>query len=130
MSKLFPKKALGRTLSRPSQITDDSSNGRSTPNKSDSEIKDETTTDIDAKPEPKGPDEPPAPKPQSAGTISRDQGQKLLGLAVKQEWSSIEPVMKILEKVVAANGENMVLPLIAVCDPVSSFFLFSAIWDL
>lgn len=60
------------------------------------------------------------PKPQSAGATIRDAGQKLLGLTMKQEWTSIDPVLKQLEKIVAAGGGELnVAPLSGVSDPVS-----------
>lgn len=121
MSKPNAKKSLGRTLSRPSQIADDTPTGRITPtvNKTEIEPKDDASAETDNKIEHKIVDEPPAVKPQSAGSIVRDAGQKLLGLAIKQEWSSVEPVLKVLEKTMAANTETINLPLNAVMDPVS-----------
>lgn len=62
---------------------------------------------------------PTAPKPQSAGATIRDAGQRLLSLTMKQEWTSIDPVLKQLEKIVAAGGgEANVAPLAGVMDPV------------
>lgn len=125
MSKPNPKKGIGRTLSRPSQISEDISSGRITPiNKSELDGKDEMAPDADNKIDHKSVDDPPPPKPQSAGSIVRDAAQKLLGLAMKQEWSSIEPVIKVLEKVVAANSESVNLPLSSVMDPVSGIFIY------
>lgn len=64
---------------------------------------------------------PTAPKPQSAGATIRDAGQKLLTLTMKQEWTSIDTVLKQLEKIVAAGaGEHNVAPLAGVMDPVSA----------
>lgn len=119
MSKPSAKKGLGRTLSRPSQIAEETSSGRITPtiNKTDLEVKDDSPMDAD-KPESKIVDDVPQVKPQSAGTIVRDAGQKLLGLAVKQEWSSVEPVLKVLEKTLA-NSENPIPPLVGVMELVS-----------
>lgn len=122
MSKPNAKKSLGRTLSRPSQISDDTPTGRITPtvNKNENELKDDVSAENDNKIEHKAVDEVvPQVKPQSAGSIVRDAGQKLLGLAIKQEWSSVEPVLKVLEKTMAANTETINLPLNAVMDPVS-----------
>lgn len=69
---------------------------------------------------------PTAPKPQSAGATIRDAGQKLLALTMKQEWTSIDPTLKQLEKILAAGGgEANLAPLAGVADPVSiSSFLF------
>lgn len=63
---------------------------------------------------------PAAPKPQSASATIRDAGQKLLSLTMKQEWTSIDPVLKQLEKIVAAaGGEAHTAPLAGVMDPVT-----------
>lgn len=123
MSKPSAKKGLGRTLSRPSQIAEETTSGRITPTttKTDGDSKEDTPIDGDNKPDFKPIDETPQPKPQSAGTIVRDAGQKLLGLAIKQEWSSVEPVLKVLEKTMAANSESAILPLSAVMEPVTQF---------
>lgn len=67
---------------------------------------------------------PAAPKPQSAGATIRDAGQKLLAMTMKQEWTSIDPVMKQLEKIVAAGAsEASAVPLAGVMDPVSMNFV-------
>lgn len=89
----------------------------------DADAKDETTTNGDKK-DVKTPDDtgtaPAAPKPQSASVTIRDAGQKLLTLTMKQEWNSIDPVLKQLEKVVAAGGgETHTAPLAGLADPVS-----------
>lgn len=63
----------------------------------------------------------PAPKPQSAGATIRDAGQRLLSLTMKQEWTSIDPVMKQLEKIVSSGtSEGSAAPLAGVMDPVSN----------
>lgn len=59
------------------------------------------------------------PKPPSAGTTLRDASQKLLNITVRQEWNSIEAMLKQMEKIVAANGEAYNNPLTGVKDPVS-----------
>lgn len=59
------------------------------------------------------------PKPPSAGTTLRDASQKLLNITVRSEWNSIDPVLKQMEKIIAANGEAYVNPLTGVKDPVS-----------
>lgn len=60
------------------------------------------------------------PKLQSADAIIRDAGQKLLSSMMKQEWTSIDPVLKQLEKIVADGGdETNIAPLAGVSDPVS-----------
>lgn len=94
--------------------------------RTEAEPKDETGSNGDKK-DGKTPDDPPAApepkKPQSAGATIRDAGQKLLGLTMKQEWTSIDPVLKQLEKIMAAGGgEHNLAPLLGVADPVSIFF--------
>lgn len=88
----------------------------------DADTKDETTANGDKK-DVKTPDDttttPAAPKPQSASVTIRDAGQKLLTLTMKQEWTSIDPVLKQLEKVVASGGgEKYTAPLAGLMDPV------------
>lgn len=92
-----------------------------TVSRSDIEPKDDASSNGDKK-EMKSGDETtaPAPKPQSAGATIRDAGQRLLGLTMKQEWTSIDPVMKQLEKIVASGtSEGSAAPLAGVMDPVS-----------
>lgn len=97
--------------------------GSATRTPNDADAKDETTTNGDKK-DVKTPDDttataPTAPKPQSASITIRDAGQKLLTLTMKQEWNSIDPVLKQLEKVVAAGGgETHTAPLAGLADPV------------
>lgn len=105
--------------------------GSATRTPTDADAKDETTTNGDKV---KTPDDaaaaPTAPKPQSASVTIRDAGQKLLTLTMKQEWNSIDPVLKQLEKVVAAGaGETHTAPLAGLADPVSSIkYLSFKIW--
>lgn len=96
--------------------------GSATRTPTDADAKDEATTNGDKK-DVKTPDDtttaPTAPKPQSASVTIRDAGQKLLTLTMKQEWNSIDPVLKQLEKVVAAGGgETHAAPLAGLADPV------------
>lgn len=86
--------------------------------KTDMDAKDETSSNGDKK-DVKIIDEASPPKPQSAGASTRDAAQKLLALAMKQEWTPIEQVMKALEKAVAAGGDDVnTTPLAGVLDPV------------
>lgn len=64
------------------------------------------------------------PKPPSASTTLREASQKLLGITMRQEWNSIDPVLKQIEKIVAANSETHTNPLIGVKDPVSMALRF------
>lgn len=102
----------------------------------DIETKDDASSNGDKK-DAKGGEEAaataPAAKPQSAGATIRDAGQRLLSLTMKQEWTSIDPVMKQLEKIVASNAsEASAVPLAGVMDPVSiqiPFFFFAGMID-
>lgn len=93
----------------------------------DNDPKDETANGD--KKDAKTPDDtattPTAPKPQSASATIRDAGQRLLTLTMKQEWTSIDSVLKQLEKIVAAaGGEAHTAPLAGVMDPVSKLLFF------
>lgn len=64
------------------------------------------------------------PKPQSAGASMRDAAQRILTLALKNEWTAVEGVIKSLEKAVEkakinAEEEIYLAPLAGVLDPVS-----------
>lgn len=118
MSK--PRKGASRASTK---LADDMASERTTPAavKSDMDAKDETSSNGDKK-DIRSSDEASPPKPQSAGASTRDAAQKLLGLAMKQEWTGIEQVMKALEKAVAASGDEAnIAPLAGVLDPVSNF---------
>lgn len=59
------------------------------------------------------------PKPPSAGVNMRDAATKILGLAQKGEWSAVEQTLKVLEKLVAAGGEDTItVPMAGILDPV------------
>lgn len=112
-----------RTTSR-SAVAATGGGGSATRTPTDPDAKDETTTNVDKK-DVKTPDDtaaattPAVPKPQSASVTIRDAGQKLLTLTMKQEWNSIDPVLKQLEKVMAAGGgETHTAPLAGLMDPV------------
>lgn len=103
--------------------------GSATRTPTDAEAKDEVTTNGDKK-DAKTPDDaattPAAPKPVSATATIRDAGQKLLTLTMKQEWNTIDPVLKQLEKIVAAGGgETHTAPLAGLMDPVKEKFNLS-----
>lgn len=61
------------------------------------------------------------PKPPvSAAQVQRDAAQKVLNLALKQEWTPMEQTLKGMEKMVAAGGEDINnTPLMGIMDPVS-----------
>lgn len=107
----------------------DAGAGRTTPGRTasgDIDLKDDGSSNSDKKDAKAtaggggGDEAATAPKPQSAGASIRDAAQKLLGLALRQEWTPVEQVVKNLEKAVAAAGDEANLsPLAGVMDPVS-----------
>lgn len=142
MSKPNPKRTAKSSSRRPRDAEKDESTDRNarsaaTPaatasKTADNDIKDDTNPDnkVDAS----NTEDTPVPKPPSAGATIRDACQKLLNLTIKQEWTSIDPVLKQLEKIVANSGGEL-KPLVAVSDPVSMenkrekriiFFIFSS----
>lgn len=139
MSKPNPRRgAKSSSRRQPRDTEKDESSDRTGPSRSaasnaaskshtptEKDTKDETGETSTDKKDPKSTDDtaagaaaPPAPKPQSAGATMRDAGQKLLNLTMKQEWSSIDPVLKQLEKIVTNSGGEL-KPLTGVMDPVS-----------
>ena len=91
----------------------------------DTEMKDETP-DPEKKEGMKSEDAT-TPKPQvSPAQLQRDAAQKVLNLALKQEWTPMESTLKSMEKMVAAGGEEIsTTPLAGVMDPVSVFKFLS-----
>ncbi|KAG7306284.1 hypothetical protein JYU34_008884 [Plutella xylostella] len=59
-------------------------------------------------------------KPPSAGVNMRDAAAKVLALAQKGEWPAIEQTLKVLEKLVAAGGDDAVtVPMAGILDPAT-----------
>jgi hypothetical protein len=59
-------------------------------------------------------------KPGSAGASTREAALRVLQLCQKGEWPPVDQALKILEKAVAAGGEEAnTTPLLGVMDPVS-----------
>lgn len=89
-------------------------------NTTKSEEKDETSSNNGDKKEIKdgsGPTD--VPKPPSAGVNMREAAAKILVLAQKGEWPAVEQTLKVLEKLVAAGGEDTVsVPMAGIIDPV------------
>lgn len=127
MSKPGGRRAPKSSARNPPPPTEEATDRSIAPSASrgDIDAKDDASTNGDKK-ETKNVDDAtttsaPAPKPQSAGATIRDAGQKLLSLTMKQEWTSIDVVMKQLEKIVAAAAtEGSAVPLAGVMDPVST----------
>lgn len=125
MSKPGGRRAPKSSTRNPPPPVEDTTDRSIAPSASrgDIETKDDASTNSDKK-DTKSGDEgattAPAPKPQSAGATIRDAGQKLLSLTMKQEWTSIDVVMKQLEKIVAAGtSESSAVPLAGIMDLVS-----------
>lgn len=126
MSKPNPKRTAKSSSRRPRDPEKDESSDRNarsaattaaaTTKTADDETKDDTNPDN--KKDASNTEDTPAPKPPSAGATIRDACQKLLNLTMKQEWTSIDPVLKQLEKIVANSGGEL-KPLVAILDPVS-----------
>jgi hypothetical protein len=59
-------------------------------------------------------------KPGSAGASTREAALRVLQLSQKGEWPPVDQALKVLEKAVAAGGEDTnTAPLLGVMDPVS-----------
>lgn len=84
------------------------------------EEKDETSSiNGDKKEVKEGNGIPDVPKPPSAGINMREVAAKILVLAQKSEWPAVEQTLKVLEKLVAAGGEDTVsVPMAGIIDPV------------
>ena len=121
MSQPGGKKGAGKAPVKKS--SDDLVSERGTPAALKNDIeptKDETSSNGDKKEASK--EEAGTPKPQSAGASTRDGAQRVLTQALKAEWTAIEPVMKQLEKAIAAAGDEAnTAPLAGVMDPVIFF---------
>ncbi|KAL5278770.1 hypothetical protein ACFFRR_003410 [Megaselia abdita] len=110
--------AVGRKTSQNPTPTDTGSepSERATPASKESDLKDETSSNGDKK-EKSNSDLTDQPKPPSAGASIRDSANKIMGLAVKGEWTPVEQEMKKLEKYVANAGEDgNHVPLLGVHD--------------
>ncbi|XP_037903075.1 serine/threonine-protein phosphatase 6 regulatory ankyrin repeat subunit A isoform X2 [Hermetia illucens] len=105
---------------KPGTGDDSGPSERATPaSKSDSETRDETSSNGDKK-EVKPGEEAPPPKPQSAGASVRDAANKVLALAMKAEWTPVDQALKGLEKYVSNVGEDgNHTPLAGVLDPAT-----------
>ncbi|GBO98302.1 hypothetical protein EVAR_6_1 [Eumeta japonica] len=81
------------------------------------EDKDDTASNNGDKKEPAGNGD--VVKPPSAGVNMRDAAAKILALAQKGEWAAVEQTLKVLEKIVAAGGEDTNnVPMAGIMDPV------------
>lgn len=89
------------------------------------EDKDETSSNNGDKKEVKEGNGDVVPKPPSAGVNIREVAGKVLALAQKGEWPAVEQTLKVLEKLVAAGGEDAVsVPMAGILDLVIYLFYF------
>lgn len=103
-----PKKNTDDDKTAPAKSTDD---------------KDEVSSNNGDKKETKETNGTDVPKPPSAGVNIRDAAAKILVLAQKGEWPAVEQTLKVLEKLVAAGGEDTIsVPMAGIMDPVNTFF--------
>lgn len=85
--------------------------------------KDEVSSNNGDKKETKETNGENVPKPPSAGVNMRDAAAKILVLAQKGEWPAVEQTLKVLEKLVAAGGEDTItVPMAGILDPVNTLF--------
>lgn len=102
----------------PKKNTDDDKNALA----KSTDDKDEVSSNNGDKKEIKETNGADIPKPPSAGVNIRDVAAKILVLAQKGEWSAVEQTLKVLEKLVAAGGEDTVsVPMAGIMDPVNIF---------
>lgn len=107
----------------PKKNTDEDKNP---PAKATEDTKDETSSNNGDKKEVKenGATETVVVKPPSAGVNIREVAARILSLAQKGEWPAVEQTLKVLEKLVAAGGEDAIsVPMAGIMDPVSDFFI-------
>lgn len=105
----------------PPKKTDDEKNPPAKP----SEDKDETSSNNGDKKEVKETNGSDVVKPPSAGVNMREVAAKILVLAQKGEWPAVEQTLKVLEKLVAAGGEDTVtVPMAGILDPVNKFKIY------
>lgn len=96
--------------------------------KKDGSATDETASNSDRRDDGNAPN---PPRTLSAGASMRDAANRVLTLALKNEWTAAEGVIKSLEKSVdkakkEAEEEVIISPMAGVQDPVR-FFLSSAV---
>lgn len=104
----------------PKKNTEEDKNAPAKP----AEEKDETASNNGEKKEVKEVNGAEVVKPPSAGVNIRDVAGKILSLAQKGEWPAVEQTLKVLEKLVAAGGEDAIsVPMAGILDPVSDLVL-------
>lgn len=95
--------------------------------KDDDSKKDGTATDETGSQSDRRDDGAPPPRQLSAGASMRDAANRILTLALKNEWTAAEGVIKSLEKAVdkakkEAEEEVIISPMAGVQDPVRKLF--------
>ncbi|XP_030020883.1 serine/threonine-protein phosphatase 6 regulatory ankyrin repeat subunit A isoform X1 [Manduca sexta] len=108
--------AAGKKGKGPPKKNDDDKNPPAKP----TEEKDETSSNNGDKKEVKEGNGVDVVKPPSAGINMREVASKILVLAQKGEWPAVEQTLKVLEKLVAAGGEDTVtVPMAGILDPTT-----------
>lgn len=106
-----PKKNADEDKNPPAKAADDAKDETSSNNGDKKEVKESNGTEN-------------VVKPPSAGINIREVAAKILMLAQKGEWPAVEQTLKVLEKLVAAGGEDAVsVPMAGILDPVMFFFM-------
>lgn len=95
--------------------------------KKDGSATDETASNSDRRDDGNAPKDGNPPRTLSAGASMRDAANRVLTLALKNEWTAAEGVIKSLEKSVdkakkEAEEEVIISPMAGVQDPVRLFF--------
>ncbi|XP_047019166.1 serine/threonine-protein phosphatase 6 regulatory ankyrin repeat subunit A [Helicoverpa zea] len=102
-----PKKNVDEDKNPPAKAADEAKDETSSNNGDKKEVKESNGTENVA-------------KPPSAGINIREVAAKILMLAQKGEWPAVEQTLKVLEKLVAAGGEDAVsVPMAGILDPTT-----------
>lgn len=104
-----PKKNADEDKNPPAKATDDTKDETSSNNGDKKEVKENGASENIV-------------KPPSAGVNIREVAARILTLAQKGEWPAVEQTLKVLEKLVAAGGEDAIsVPMAGILDPVSIY---------
>lgn len=105
-----PKKNADEDKNPPAKATDDTKDETSSNNGDKKEVKENGASENIV-------------KPPSAGVNIREVAARILTLAQKGEWPAVEQTLKVLEKLVAAGGEDAIsVPMAGILDPVSIYY--------
>lgn len=110
-----PKKNVDEDKNPPAKAADEAKDETSSVNGDKKEVKELNGTEN-------------VVKPPSAGINIREVAARILTLAQKGEWPAVEQTLKVLEKLVAAGGEDAVsVPMAGILDPVMFYFMLNTI---